>query len=144
MGHQSYSFDIRRLCREGIPVRICKGAYKEDDSVAYATKAEVDKNFLYLAKLLLSGGVRPAVATHDERIINQIISTVRQEGHEPEGLEFQMLYGVRKSLQRELVRKDFRVRLYVPYGDAWYPYFMRRLAERPANIWFLLSNLFKS
>ena len=133
--------DIRMLCRKGIPVRLCKGAYKEPPAVAFPSKREVDANYLRLANVLLRHGRIPAMATHDEKIIGQVIDAVRRDGLAPDQLEFQMLYGIRKSLQRDLVRQGFRVRLYVPYGVAWYPYFMRRLAERPANLLFLLKNL---
>ncbi|MCW5977177.1 MAG: proline dehydrogenase family protein [Bryobacteraceae bacterium] len=133
--------DIRDLCRRRVPVRLCKGAYKEPPEIAFPRKRDVDANYLRLAGILLEEGVNPAFATHDERIIAEVIRRVRDRRLAPEGLEFQMLYGIRKSLQRQLVRDGFRVRLYVPYGVAWYPYFMRRLAERPANLVFLLRNL---
>ncbi|MCP5117468.1 MAG: proline dehydrogenase [bacterium] len=133
--------DIEALSEGRVPVRLCKGAYKEPEEVAFETKREVDANYLRLVRILLHRGVQPAVATHDERIIREVIRTVREESIAPKALEFQMLFGIRKSLQRDLVRQGFRVRLYVPYGVAWYPYFMRRLAERPANLLFLLRNL---
>ncbi len=133
--------DIRDLCRLGIPIRLCKGAYREPSSIAFQSKREVGENYMRLAELLLADGVDPAIATHDERIITEVIGRVRRRGFPAYGLEFQMLYGIRKSLQRRLVRQGFRVRLYVPYGVAWYPYFMRRLAERPANLLFLAKNL---
>ena len=135
--------DIENLCERHIPVRLCKGAYKETEDVAFPSKREVDSNYLRLVRILLRRGVRPAVATHDERIIRNVIRTVRRENLPPNGLEFQMLYGIRKSLQRSLVRQGFHVRLYVPYGVAWYPYFMRRLAERPANLIFLAKNVWR-
>lgn len=135
--------DIEHLSEKRIPVRLCKGAYKEPDEVAFPTKREVDANYLRLARMLLRDGVRPAMATHDEKIIRRVTAIVREQGMPRDGLEFQMLYGIRKSLQRQLVREGFEVRLYVPYGDAWYPYFMRRLAERPANLLFLVRNLMR-
>ncbi len=134
--------DVEQLCSQGIPVRLCKGAYKEPEAVAYVTRADVDASYCRLAERLIERGVQPAMATHDERIINLVVDLIRQRGMPQDGLEFQMLYGVRKSLQRRLVREGFRVRLYVPYGAAWYPYFMRRLAERPANLLFLARNMF--
>ncbi len=136
--------DIRALCRAGVPVRLCKGAYEESDAVAFPRKKDVDENYLRLADLLLREGVYPALATHDERIIQEVIRRSREMGLAPDKLEFQMLYGIRRSLQETLVGDGFRLRLYVPYGVAWYPYFMRRLAERPANLLFLLKNLFRA
>ncbi len=135
--------DIRMLNAKGIPVRLCKGAYLEPASVAFPSKRQVNENYLHLTGILLREGVRPALATHDAKIIGQVIETVRKEGIAPDRLEFQMLFGIRKSLQRQLVEEGFRVRLYVPYGVAWYPYFMRRLAERPANLLFLVKNLLR-
>ena len=130
--------DIRRLSAEGIPVRLCKGAYNEPSSLAFPEKAEVDENYLRLARLLLDTGVDPALATHDDRMV------AAGKGHPPEKFEYQMLYGVRRDLQRRLVAEGYRLRLYVPYGDAWYPYFMRRLAERPANLLFLAKSIFRN
>lgn len=135
--------DIARLCSRGIPVRLCKGAYKESSDVAFPRKRDVDRNYLRLVGILLRDGVYPAVATHDERIVREVTRIVREQGLPQDCLEFQMLYGIRKSMQRRLVKEGFRVRLYVPYGVAWYPYFMRRLAERPANLLFLLKNLLR-
>ena len=132
--------DIRELCRKQIPVRLCKGAYNEAPDLAFPRKSDVDHNYLRLAGILLADGTYPAFATHDERIIREVSRMVREGRMQPDQLEFQMLYGIRKSLQRQLVSDGFRVRLYVPYGVAWYPYFMRRLAERPANLLFLLKN----
>jgi proline dehydrogenase len=136
--------DIRTLNERRIPVRLCKGAYREPAAVAFPTRREVDDNYLRLAALLVDQGTYPAVATHDEKMIDGVIGKVKETGYAPERLEFQMLYGIRRSLQRQLVRGGFRVRLYVPYGVAWYPYFMRRLAERPANLLFLIRNAFRS
>lgn len=136
--------DIRTLCRRGIPVRLCKGAYKEPAAVAFTKRKQVDENYRKLARLLIDEGTYPAMATHDERIIRAIMEMSGEAGLAADQLEFQMLYGIRQSLQRELAGKGFRVRLYVPYGVAWYPYFMRRLAERPANLLFLIRNLVRN
>jgi len=135
--------DVDMLCDRGIPVRLCKGAYQEPPSVAFPARREVNANYRRLVRRLLQRGPNPAVATHDEAIIRDVIQWVRREGIPRDHLEFQMLYGIRKSLQRGLVREGFRVRLYVPYGVAWYPYFMRRLAERPANLLFLAKNILR-
>jgi proline dehydrogenase len=134
--------DIRMLAARGIPVRLCKGAYKEPPEVAFLSKEDIDQNYLRLARLLLADGTNPAVATHDEQIIDQIVQVVAEQSLPPEGLEFQMLYGIRKPLQRRLAGEGFRVRLYVPYGVAWYPYFMRRLAENPKNLLLIIRNMF--
>ena len=139
---QAYLFrteaDIKTSNSLGLPVRICKGAYAEPDTVAFAEKSEVDTNYLKLARLLLEGGEYPAIATHDDRMVAGATSFPKDK------FEFQMLYGVRRDLQRKLLAQGFRIRVYVPYGEAWYPYFMRRLAERPANVIFLLRNFFKN
>lgn len=132
--------DIRRLNRLGVPVRLCKGAYNEPPAVAFKEKAEVDASFVKLARLLLAEGNYPALATHDPKMIEGALAAAKGN----DGFEFQMLYGVRRDLQRMLVDKGYRVRLYVPYGDAWYPYFMRRLAERPANVFFVARNLLRA
>jgi proline dehydrogenase len=137
------AYDIERMNRLRIPVRLCKGAYLEPDSAAFASKKDVDLNYVKLMRTLLDEGADPAVATHDPRIQAEARRYVRERGIGPERFEFQMLYGIRRDLQRALVADGFRVRLYVPYGTAWYPYFMRRLAERPSNALFLLRNLFR-
>jgi proline dehydrogenase len=136
--------DLRRMNRLGIPVRLCKGAYDEPAAVAYPEKAKVDRNYLKMARLLIAEGAFPAIATHDPRIIESTLAVVRETGRKPEEFEFQMLYGVRRDLQARLAAQGYGVRLYVPYGDAWYPYFMRRLAERPANVIFLAKNLLRA
>ena len=145
---QAYLFrseaDIRLLSERRIPVRLCKGAYREPPNLAFARKPDVDANYVKLMKLLLSDGTYPAIASHDENIIRQAVAYVREQSISRERFEFQMLYGIRRDLQRELVSQGFTLRLYVPYGDAWYPYFMRRLAERPANLLFLAKNLVRS
>jgi proline dehydrogenase len=133
--------DLEDLNRRGISVRLCKGAYLEPGEVAFADKADVDRNYRQLMARLLESGSYPAIATHDEAMIGEAIRLVESRGIAKSSFEFQMLYGIRRDLQNDLARRGFRVRLYVPYGVAWYPYFMRRLAERPANVWFLLKNV---
>ncbi|HXK00822.1 MAG TPA: proline dehydrogenase family protein [Verrucomicrobiae bacterium] len=144
---QSYLFrsqaDIEFLNAARIRVRLCKGAYLEPASVAFPEKTDVDRNYLDLAKLLLDGGAYPAMATHDEKLIAQIERYVAERNIARDAFEFQMLYGIRRDLQRRLVAQGYRLRLYVPFGGAWYPYYMRRLAERPANVFFILRNLFR-
>ena len=135
--------DIEMLCRRGIRVRLCKGAYLEPPEVAFQAKADVDRNFVHLMRILLVDGTYPAIATHDEKIIAEAESFVRARNVPRESFEFQMLYGIRRDLQRRLVTEGYRLRLYVPFGKAWYPYFMRRLAERPANVVFLARNFFR-
>jgi proline dehydrogenase len=136
--------DIEDLCRQGIPVRLCKGAYKEPSDVAFPKKKDLDQNYVHLMIRLLDAGACPAIASHDERIIRRALDYVKERKIRPDSFEFQMLYGIRRDLQRELIQQGYRLRLYVPYGNAWYPYFMRRLAERPANVLFLIRNLLKS
>ncbi len=136
--------DIQNLCRQSIPIRLCKGAYRESSDVAFPRKKDVDANYVRLMLELFDRGTYPAIATHDENILNRAIVYIQERNIAPDRFEFQMLYGVRRDLQRRLVAAGYRLRLYVPYGDAWYPYFMRRLAERPANVLFLARNLLKS
>jgi proline dehydrogenase len=138
--------DVRRLIDEGAWVRLCKGAYAEPAEVAFPVKADTDANYVKLMQLLLSEeargkGVYLGVATHDEKMIEATKGYARANGIRPEEFEFQMLYGIRRELQRALVEQGYQMRVYIPYGTAWYPYFMRRLAERPANLWFFVSNL---
>jgi len=135
--------DLRRLNSLRIPVRLCKGAYNEPPSVAWPNKSDVNASYARLARVLLDEGEYPAFATHDPRMIDIVLEHAARAGRSPASFEFQMLYGVRRDLQRLLVSNGYRLRLYVPYGDAWYPYFMRRLAERPANALFILKNLFR-
>ena len=135
--------DIARLSAGRIPIRLCKGAYKEPAGVAFQKKAEVDRNYVRLMQQMLERGTLPALATHDEKILGEALRTVKETGITPDCFEFQMLYGIRRDLQRRVVASGHRLRLYVPYGDAWYPYFMRRLAERPANVMFLVRNFFR-
>jgi len=136
--------DVRRLCAGRIPVRLCKGAYLEPAEVAFPEKTRVDGNYRKLMKILLEDGICPALATHDAALLTEAQLLVRHLGLQPHQYEFQMLYGVRRKLQRELVSQNHRLRLYVPYGVAWYPYFMRRLAERPANVVFLVRQLVRN
>ena len=135
--------DIDMLCRQGIRARLCKGAYLEPAEVAFQEKSEVDRNFVHLMRILLAAGTYPAIATHDEKIIQEAKDFVNARNLSRDGFEFQMLYGIRRDLQRKLVAEGYRLRLYVPFGKAWYPYFMRRLAERPANVLFLARNLLR-
>ena len=136
--------DIESLCQQSIPVRLCKGAYRESSDVAFPRKKDVDANYVRLMLELFDHGTYPAIATHDEKILDRAMSYIRERNIAADRFEFQMLYGVGRDLQRRLVAAGFRLRLYVPYGNAWYPYFMRRLAERPANVIFLARNLLKS
>ena len=135
--------DIEQLVAEGIRVRLCKGAYKEPATLAFATKREVDTSYIRLMRVLLERGAYPGLATHDQRIIEEAHRFARERGIPPERYEFQMLYGIRRDLARRFVAEGYRIRLYVPFGEAWYPYFMRRLAERPANLLFLMRNMLK-
>ena len=135
--------DIEMLNERGIRVRLCKGAYLEPASVAFPKKQQVDANYIELMQLLLDKGAYPAIATHDERMIAATRAHVESHKIARDAFEFQMLYGIRRDLQRQLAREGFRVRVYVPYGEAWYPYYMRRLAERPANVLFILRNMWK-
>jgi proline dehydrogenase len=136
--------DVEMLNARGIRVRLCKGAYLEPPPVAFQKKADVDRNFVELMNLLLDKGVYPAIATHDEKIVEETKRFVEARKIPRDSFEFQMLYGIRRDIQKRLVSEGYRLRLYVPYGQAWYPYFMRRLAERPANVFFLVRNLLRS
>ena len=124
-------------------IRLCKGAYKESAEVAFARKSDVDTNYVRLMQKLLSSGLYHAIATHDPRMIAKAIRWAAAKKITKDNFEFQMLYGVRTDLQRRLVRDGYRIRIYIPYGRDWFPYFMRRLAERPANVGFLLRNFFR-
>jgi proline dehydrogenase len=135
--------DIATLLADGIRIRLCKGAYKEPSDLAFPVKKDVDDNFIALMKTLLKSGVYHGIATHDEAMIRATRDFARAERIDPSSFEFQMLYGIRRDLQRKLVEEGYRMRIYVPFGDEWYPYFMRRLAERPANILFLAKNFFR-
>lgn len=138
--------DMKALHEEGAFVRLCKGAYKEPPDKAFPKKADVDANYVKLMKAYLSDGASGAylaIATHDEKIINEARDFIRMHEIPRDRFEFQMLYGIRADLQRELARQGYTMRVYVPFGTQWYPYFMRRLAERPANLWFFVSNFFR-
>ena len=144
---QSYLYrtyaDAQELVKLPARIRICKGAYSEPPEVAFPDKKDVDANYIKVMQLLLASGTYHGIATHDPKMIDATIDFVKREGIGKEKFEFQMLYGIRRDLQRQLARDGYNVRIYVPYGKHWYPYFMRRLAERPANIWFVLKNLAK-
>lgn len=145
---QAYLFrseeDIRTLLADRIRIRLCKGAYKEPPDKAFPRKEDVDSNYVKLTKLLLTSGVYHGIATHDEAIILETKKFVQDRGIGRDTFEFQMLHGVRRDLQRSLVKEGYRVRCYVPFGHEWYPYFMRRLAERPANVLFMAKNFFRN
>jgi proline dehydrogenase len=150
---QAYLFrsagDVRALAAEGANIRLCKGAYKEPPTVAFSRKRDVDANFVKLAEYYLSPEARQrgaylGVATHDDKMINAVKNYAAAQGIPKDCFEFQMLYGVRSAAQQALAAEGYKVRIYVPYGTEWYPYFMRRLAERPANVWFVLRNLFRN
>jgi proline dehydrogenase len=144
---QSYLYrtlaDAQELVKLPARIRICKGAYLEPPEVAFPDKKDVDANYIKVMQLLLASGIYHGIATHDPKMIDATIDFAKREGIGKEKYEFQMLYGVRRDLQRQLARDGFNLRIYVPYGKHWYPYFMRRLAERPANVWFVLKNLAK-
>jgi proline dehydrogenase len=135
--------DVEALISEGARIRLCKGAYKEPPSVAYTDRADVDASYLRLTERLLAAAALPAIATHDDRMVDHAIAYAREHGIAANRFEFQMLFGVRRDLQERLLREGWAVRIYVPLGERWYPYFMRRLAERPANVSFLLRSLLR-
>ncbi len=132
---------VEQLIAQNVRVRLVKGAYKEPESVAYQQKADVDKNYLKLMNRLLAQGNYPAIASHDQKIIDAACAFARDNGISKEKFEFQLLYGIRRDLQDRLVSQGYNVRVYVPYGSQWYPYLMRRMAERPANLMFVVNNL---
>jgi proline dehydrogenase len=132
--------DTEQLIAQGVRVRLVKGAYKEPKTIALQSKSEVDHNFVQLMMMLLLRGNYPAIATHDEAIIEATCKYAREHGISKEAFEFQMLYGIRRDLQEKLVSQGYNMRIYVPYGSQWYPYLMRRMAERPANLMFVMSN----
>ncbi len=136
--------DICELLSQGIRVRLCKGAYQEPPDVAFASKADVDSNFIRLMRILVNSGVYNGIATHDPAMIEATKQFTTERKIDPAEFEFQMLYGVRRDLQRSLVEEGYGMRVYIPFGREWYPYFMRRLAERPANVLFLAKNFFKN
>jgi proline dehydrogenase len=144
---QSYLYrtlaDAQELVKLPARIRICKGAYNEPPEVAFPEKKDVDANYIKVMQLLLGSGIYHGIATHDPKMIDATLEFATREGIGKEKYEFQMLYGIRRDLQHQLARDGFNVRIYVPYGKHWYPYFMRRLAERPANMWFVMKNLAK-
>jgi proline dehydrogenase len=144
---QSYLYrsekDVNDLLAERIRIRLCKGAYKEPAEIAFPKKADVDANYVKLARTLMKSGVFHGLATHDENIIAELKQFARIENIPRSAYEFQMLYGVRRDLQQQLVREGYGLRVYIPFGSEWYPYFMRRLAERPANVLFIAKNMFR-
>lgn len=135
--------DIEQLIHDRIRVRLCKGAYKEPPEIAFKEKADVDANYVKLMKMLLKSGVYHGIATHDENMILATLEFAQKEKIPASAFEFQMLYGIRRDLQLKLVKEGWRCRIYIPFGTEWYPYLMRRLAERPANAIFILKNLFR-
>ncbi len=144
---QSYLYrseaDVNQLLTERIRIRLCKGAYKEPPEIAFPKKSDVDASYLKLARTLVKSGVYHGLATHDERIIEEMKQFVKAENIPPSAYEFQMLYGVRRDLQQKLIREGYGLRVYIPFGTEWYPYFMRRLAERPANVFFIARNMLR-
>jgi proline dehydrogenase len=135
--------DVQKLLAERIRIRLCKGAYKEAEDIAFQKKSEVDANYVKLMKILMKSGVYHGLATHDQNIINQAKAFATSERISRDAFEFQMLYGIRRDLQQRLVNDGWRIRVYIPFGTEWYPYFMRRLAERPANALFVARNLLR-
>ncbi len=136
--------DVQKLITEGIRIRLCKGAYKEPPEIAFQKKSEVDDNYVRLMKILMKSGIYHGLATHDEDIINQAKAFATRENIARDSFEFQMLYGIRRDLQQGLVRDGWGMRVYIPFGTEWYPYYMRRLAERPANVFFIVKNFFRN
>jgi proline dehydrogenase len=135
--------DVADLLRERIRIRLCKGAYKEPASIAFEAKSDVDANYVKLMKVLMKSDVYHGLATHDESIIRQAQVFAVQEKIDRDSFEFQMLYGIRRDLQQKLVRDGWRMRVYIPFGTEWYAYFMRRLGERPANVFFIARNMLR-
>lgn len=140
---RSAEADVEKLLSERIRIRLCKGAYKEPESIAFQKKAEVDASYVKLMKTLMKSGVYHGLATHDEAIINQAKAFAIRENLPRNAFEFQMLHGIRRDLQQSLVKDGWGMRVYIPFGTEWYPYFMRRLAERPANVFFIARNLLR-
>lgn len=135
--------DVHRLTERKINLRLVKGAYKESERVAFAKMADVNENFKRIIQIRLDSGVYTGIATHDDKIISWVKEYSRQHHIDRGSYEFQMLYGVRMQLQEDLILEGYKVRCYLPYGEMWYPYFVRRLAERPANLMFVVKNIFK-
>jgi proline dehydrogenase len=136
--------DVENLLADGIRIRLCKGAYKEPPEIAFTSKADVDDNYVKLMKTLMKSGIYHGLATHDERIVREAQAFANSEKLPRDSFEFQMLYGIRRDLQQNLVREGWSLRVYLPFGTEWYPYFMRRLGERPANVLFIARNLMRS
>lgn len=136
--------DVEKLLAERIRIRLCKGAYKEPASIAFEKKQDVDANYLKLMKILMKSGIYHGMATHDEKLIREIQAFATRENIPRDAFEFQMLYGIRRDLQQQLVRDGWRMRVYIPFGTEWYPYFMRRLGERPANAVFIARHMLRS
>ena len=135
--------DVTKLLAQGIRIRLCKGAYKEPPEIAFQLKSEVDANYVKLMKILMKSGIYHGLATHDEAIIKEAKAFAGRENVPPNAFEFQMLHGIRRDLQQKLVREGWKMRVYIPFGTEWYPYLMRRLAERPANVLFIARNLLR-
>ncbi len=135
--------DVEKLLSERIRIRLCKGAYKEPEDIAFQKKSEVDASYVKLMKMLMKSGVYHGLATHDETIIREATAFATRENIPPSAFEFQMLHGIRRDLQQSLVKQGWGVRVYIPFGTEWYPYFMRRLAERPANVLFIAKNILR-
>ena len=136
--------DVNDLLAQGIRIRLCKGAYKEPPEIAFQKKSEVDANYVKLMKILMKSGIYHGLATHDEAIIKEAKAFATREKIARDSFEFQMLHGIRRDLQQQLVRDGWGMRVYIPFGTEWYPYFMRRLAERPANVFFIVKNFFRA
>ncbi|GAB4555389.1 MAG: proline dehydrogenase [Anaerolineae bacterium] len=141
--------DVAKLAAEGANIRLCKGAYNEPPHLAFPDKADVDANYVKLAQMYLSEAARAngayiGVATHDDNMINAVKAYAKEHHIPKDAFEFQMLYGVRPGAQQQLVEEGYKMRVYIPYGTEWYPYYMRRLAERPANVWFIVKNMFRA
>src|SRR6202051_1326488 len=146
-GIQSYmrraEADVDKLLSERIRIRLCKGAYKEPEDIAFQKKSEVDESYVRLMKTLMKSGVYHGLATHDESAIKEATAVATRERSARDSFEFQMLHGIRRDLQQSLVKDGWKMRVYIPFGTEWYPYFMRRLAERPANVFFIAKNLLR-
>lgn len=136
--------DVEKLLAQGIRIRLCKGAYKEPPEIAFQKKSDVDANYVKLMKILMTSGIYHGLATHDENIIREAKAFATSANISRDSFEFQMLHGIRRDLQQSLVREGYRMRVYIPFGTEWYPYFMRRLAERPANVFFIAKNMLRS
>jgi len=144
---QSYLYrtekDVTEILRRGARIRLCKGAYREPANLAFPRKRDVNANYLKLTRMMLDSGIYHGIATHDETMIRATKAYLERKGIDRKTFEFQMLYGIRRDLQEQLARDGYNVRIYVPYGNQWYPYYMRRLAERPANVFFIMKNYFR-